>query len=194
MKLEKITDSAEHKYLKTGLDTCYTADTKPAMIELLESLIATQTRCRFHWGEVSGDKAGLDWGDCHDVEGRIGRSTGNIKIPLLIYNRRSSGGGALLTANIVKITATQGGRVIYEHPNYRQKNTQNPKTIKKSKPIQKIKYELRYCLPDNLSMLFANYTDKKECIEQAKFLAKAENRIYYVKEIKSKIIFRTDKS
>lgn len=97
--------------------TSYSAKTAPDMMKRLEALRKSGERCRFHWGDT---KTGQDWGDVHNVRGRIGRSMGPVKIPLLIYNRRSLGGGALLDSCIVKITATRGGRVIYQHPNYRE--------------------------------------------------------------------------
>jgi hypothetical protein len=81
----------------------------------LERLRQTQIRCRFYWGD---QVTGLDWGDTHDVVGRVGRSTGEQKVPLLIHNARSMGGGAILTHCIVKITEARGGRVVYQHPNY----------------------------------------------------------------------------
>ena len=82
---------------------------------LLETLYETQQRVRFHWGDI---KTGKDWGDIYDVSGRIGRSTGINKIPLLIHNRRSLGGGAILTHCIVKITSSLGKHLIYQHPKY----------------------------------------------------------------------------
>jgi hypothetical protein len=97
--------------------TCYHLETSQEMINLLERLRNDQTRVRFHWGNP---RSGKDWNDINDVAGRIGRSTGTYKIPLLIANNRSMGGGALLDHCIVKITYAnkkQGG-TIYQHPNY----------------------------------------------------------------------------
>ena len=77
-------------------------------------------RLRFHWGDV---ETGQDWGDTYDVEGRVGLSTGPIKIPILLNNRRSRGGGAILDHCIVKITESAGKRVLYQHPNYQPSKT-----------------------------------------------------------------------
>jgi hypothetical protein len=96
-------------------DTYYHGDTSYEMVKILHDLRQYDTRVRFHWGDI---ETGRDWGDDYGVKGRIGRSTGPVKIPILIHNRRSHGGGAILTDCIVKITATQGGRVIYQHPKY----------------------------------------------------------------------------
>jgi hypothetical protein len=107
------------KYKETN-GTFYHAEITPVMVGILESIKVNNIRARFHWGDV---KTGKDWGDIYDVAGTIGRSTGPVKIPLLIHNARSMGGGALLDNCIVKITTTRGlktntARVIYQHPNY----------------------------------------------------------------------------
>ena len=112
--METVIDSKGKHYQQYN-DTCFHAETTKEMIMLLEHIRIRQTRCRFHWGDV---KTGKDWGDVWDVKGRIGRSTGPIKIPILIYNARSMGGGAILDHCIVKITETKGGRVLYQHPKY----------------------------------------------------------------------------
>ena len=112
--METVKDSQGKEYQQHN-GTCYHSETTEQMIFLLETLKANQTRVRFHWGDV---KTGKDWGDIYDVKGTIGRSTGTIKIPLLIHNSRSMGGGGILDDCIVKITATRGGRVIYQHPKY----------------------------------------------------------------------------
>lgn len=95
--------------------TWYTFNTPDHMVILLESLRLSQTRVRFHWGDTS---TGRDWGDIFDVTGRVGRSMGPVKAPLLIYNRRSSGGGVILSDCIVKITTSEGKETIYQHKFY----------------------------------------------------------------------------
>ncbi|MCK5563674.1 MAG: hypothetical protein KAJ07_00370 [Planctomycetes bacterium] len=107
-----------HKYQIVN-GTAYCQDTSKEMIAILERLKANQTRARFHWGDT---KTGKDWGDVWGVRGTIGRSTGRIKIPLLIHNSRSLGGGGMLDHCIVKITYAnkKDGGTIYQHPKYHQ--------------------------------------------------------------------------
>ena len=95
--------------------TYYSIETADDMIERLENLRANQTRLRFHWGST---KTGLDWGDEWNVEGTIGRSTGPVKIPLLIHNRRSLAGCGIMDHCIVKIAYAKGKAPIYTHPKY----------------------------------------------------------------------------
>ncbi len=96
----------------------YGEKTSDKMIQILYSLQLRKERVRFHWGNVV---TGLDWGDDFDVKGTVSNSTGPARIPILIHNSRSTGGGAILTDCIVKITATKSGRVIYQHPKYHTK-------------------------------------------------------------------------
>lgn len=104
------------KYKKLPLGTCYRDDTPDSMAELLEGLRVGRGRYKFWYGDV---KTGRAWGDVE--AGRIGRSTGSIKIPLVIKTARSMGGGALLSSCIVKITESRGGREVYKHPHYKDK-------------------------------------------------------------------------
>jgi hypothetical protein len=118
MKTKIIDDTGGPKYKQTEDETCYNLDTSDEMVAILQKLRASQERIRVHYGYTHGKDAGRDWMEEHDVRGRISRSIGARQIPLLIYNARSMGGGGILTDCIVKITATNGGRVIYQHPKY----------------------------------------------------------------------------
>ena len=112
--MKTVTDSTGISY-KESNGTCYNIDTTDEMVNRLERIRGNRTRCRFYFGDTV---TGRDWGDIHYVKGRIGRSTGRFKIPLLVYNRRSMGGGGLLSDCIVRIETTQGGHVLYSHENY----------------------------------------------------------------------------
>jgi len=104
-------------------DTTYHDETPETVIDILETARIARVggqgfRLRFHWGDT---ETGLDWGDTYHVEGYVGRSTGTSKIPLLIWNSRSYGGGAILDNCIVKIATARGKRVLYEHPKYHRR-------------------------------------------------------------------------
>jgi hypothetical protein len=93
--------------------TAYRTETNDKIIEVLESARANKTRIRIFYGDQN---TGKDWNEEWDIMGTIGRSTGTIKIPLLIKNSRSFGGGGLLDHCIVKITIDK--KVVYKHPAY----------------------------------------------------------------------------
>lgn len=101
--------------------TTYHDDTPAAVVQILEQCRTRRprTRIRLCYGETSGPNAGQDWGETYDVAGYVGRSCGPTKIPLLIHNSRSLGGGGILTHCIVSIQESRGGRILYRHPNYR---------------------------------------------------------------------------
>jgi len=99
--------------------TSYHKETKDEVIEVLENARAKRTRLHFEFGDP---KTGKNWNEENDVDGYIGRSTGIIKIPLLIKNSRSTGGGVLLDNCIIAIYTSKGKEVLYKrtYPRSRQ--------------------------------------------------------------------------
>jgi len=72
-----------------------------------------QCRVRIWYGDID---TGLSWLEEYDTMGTIGRSTGQQKIPLLIKNSRSNGGGGILCHCIIRIDVIGSRRTIYKHP------------------------------------------------------------------------------
>lgn len=95
--------------------TSYHTETPAAVIEVLERARQNRTRIHVSYGDRT---SGLDWLEEFDAHGYVGRSIGPIKVPLLVANRRSLGGGAILDHCIVRIRSSAGGRVLYQHPAY----------------------------------------------------------------------------
>jgi len=94
----------------------YYHDTTPReVVEALEMAQATGARVRLFTGDR---KTGKQWFDEHDVCGTVSHSMGPHKIPLLIKNSRSMGGGGILTDCIVRLLVN--GREVYRHPKYRE--------------------------------------------------------------------------
>lgn len=97
--------------------TCYDEDTPKELIGIFEQVRNLGVRVRLYYGD---QMTGRDWKELHDIEGYVSRSTGEIKTPILVYNKNSTGGSSILTANVVKIeyaNKKQGG-VLWAHPNY----------------------------------------------------------------------------
>lgn len=104
--------------LKNG--TAYHFDTPDKIVGILEEARQSNRsiRLRFCFGDV---ETGRDWGETCDTTGYIGRSTGAIKIPLLIKTVNSTGGGGILDHCIVRIEKKINGgsyREVYRHPKY----------------------------------------------------------------------------
>lgn len=95
--------------------TFYHGDTPEEVIDVLERARINGTRIVLDYGDVT---TGKSWGEIHNIVGRIGRSMGPVKIPILLYNRRSLGGGAILDHCIVAIYTSRGKRLLYKHPTY----------------------------------------------------------------------------
>ena len=95
--------------------TTFNDGTPAAVAEALERARGTGERVRFWLGDT---KTGRDWGEENDVTGQVGRSTGKVKIPLLLASKRSTGGGAILTQSIIRLQVA--GREVYRAANYRE--------------------------------------------------------------------------
>lgn len=95
--------------------TSYHVETPAAVIDVLERARQNRTRIHISYGDAA---SGLDWLEEYDIAGYLGRSMGPVKVPLLIANRRSMGGGAMLDHCIVRIRESAGGRILYQHPAY----------------------------------------------------------------------------
>ena len=107
------------KTYKVVNGTSYYIRTPDEVIRVLEHARLNRTRLHVSLGHTDGPKAGLDWLEEFESHGYIGRIMGPIKVPLLVANSRSSGGGALLDHCIVRIRQSAGGRVLWQHPAYR---------------------------------------------------------------------------
>ena len=79
--------------------------------------------CRTHERKIRlilGDTlTGEPWLEEHDVVGRIGRSIGTLKVPLLI-EPGEQGGSAILCACILAIVDWASGNFLYRHDAYRE--------------------------------------------------------------------------
>lgn len=91
--------------------TFYNKSTPKDLIEVLERARENKTRIVLDYGDT---KTGKSWGEVNDIKGYVGRSTGTIKIPLLVFNSRSLGGGGMLDHCILSVHTTKGHRLLYK--------------------------------------------------------------------------------
>lgn len=101
-------------------DTWFSFHTPLEVRDQLESVRVSRKNVRIFYGD---SVTGKSWMDENDVYGKIGRSNGTFKIPLLIPPRQD-GGCAVLTDCIVKIVefSTKKGvvtpKVLYQHKSF----------------------------------------------------------------------------
>lgn len=115
LQITNKTSNSGKVYQVTNNNTAYHSETPLKLISVLEDLIQTRQRVKIYTGDV---KTGICWNEEYDTIGHIGRSTGDFKIPLLVYNSRSYGGGALLDHCILKIRDIKTGRILYQADNF----------------------------------------------------------------------------
>jgi len=89
-------------------------DSKAAKV--LESCRTHGRKIRLILGDTS---TGEPWLEEHDVIGRIGRSTGSLKVPLLI-EAGECGGTAILCVCLLAIIDWGSGEFLYRHAAYRE--------------------------------------------------------------------------
>ena len=99
-------------YRRVESGTCYHADTPETVVDLLETLRRSQRKVRIFYGDT---ETGRSWLDEQDCLGRIGRSLGPIKAPLLVEDGEC-GGPALLDHCIIRIDTPR--KVLYRHPDF----------------------------------------------------------------------------
>ena len=88
---------------------------KDDLINTLESCRVKRNRVRVWLGDI---KTGRSWNEEYDVTGYIGRSGGNYQITLLVNNKRSYGGGALLVDAIIRIDDIKTKRTLWKVDNF----------------------------------------------------------------------------
>lgn len=110
----------QHRALMAGYtklddrDTWYDARTPAGVQVALEDARKSNDIMRVFTGDTL---TGRDWMEEYDTIGRIGRSGGAMKVPLLVP-KRDIGGPALLTHCIVRILNVTKGKEVYRHPSY----------------------------------------------------------------------------
>ena len=106
-------EETESKYIQHE-GTSYDKDTDPEVMRIFSKYMHAGIRIRIFLGYK---ETGIEWNEECDTMGYVGRSSGKYKVPILLKTGLSSGGGAVLTAHILKITLD--GIEIYKHPNYK---------------------------------------------------------------------------
>ena len=86
-----------------------------SLMTILLNSYAYNFRIRIWYGDP---ETGRSWNEEYNTMGRIGRTTGNIKIPILVKNSRSWGGGSVLVGSIIRIDDIEDKRTLWKVPNF----------------------------------------------------------------------------
>lgn len=92
--------------------TSYDVRTNDNVINILENCRKNNIRIVLDYGNTT---TGKSWNEVFNIVGRIGRSTGNIKVPILLYNNRSIGGHSILDHCIISIKKSKGSEILYSY-------------------------------------------------------------------------------
>ena len=128
----KLSNGNVIKYARVTSGTCYHQETSDQVIRLLEKLQNNGIEVRIFYGDT---QTGQSWHDEFEVVGRIGRSTGSIKIPLLVP-KGDCGGPGLLDHCIIRIDSREG--TLYQHKKFRVGDMTLSKGATKSYPWEVI--------------------------------------------------------
>lgn len=97
------------------MTTHFHKDTSELVMRAINELLANRDNVRIFTGNTD---TGVAWAEEYDVFGRIGRSTGSQKVPLLVAPR-ANGGPALLDHCIIGILGRDSNKRLfwyYKHP------------------------------------------------------------------------------
>lgn len=96
-------------------ETWFHPETPEKVRKVIEKYRKSGDKLRIYYGDV---ETGRDWLDEFEIIGFVGRSSGLMKIPLLMDD--GIGGSGMLEHCIVKMQDGNTGRVLYQNPNYHQ--------------------------------------------------------------------------
>lgn len=110
--------------------TWFDAGTATEVKRILELAIESGKKLRLFFGDA---ETGRDWMEEYDTVGKIGRSTGPMRVPLLL-DSKGEGGPAILTRNVIRIQNATNGQDLYVHPEYQEPVLRNTPIADGSSP------------------------------------------------------------
>lgn len=94
----------------------YHEKTPKEVISVLERCRKNRTRIKVNLGDIL---TGKSWNEENDITGYIGLCRGKSALfPILLNNASSTGGGEIMTDNILQIKESKGSRIIYQSKNF----------------------------------------------------------------------------
>lgn len=90
-------------------------ETSDSLIAVLKRYENKPYRIRIWYGNKQTGEA---WNEEYDIAGTIGRSSGTIKVPILLKTKNSHFGGAILVGNIIRIDDIKDKRTLWQADNF----------------------------------------------------------------------------
>lgn len=90
----------------------YHKETSAEVIEILQRCRIEKVRIVLDYGDT---KTGKSWNETFGIVGKIGLSTGPLKVPILLYSKLSTSGPIINTNCIIGIRTSKGGHIIYSN-------------------------------------------------------------------------------
>lgn len=107
---QAVTQAAKANIKETWFDP----ETPAKVRRILEQYRKSGEELRVFYGDT---ETGRSWMDENDVMGKIGRSCGTFKVPLLIENGEH-GGPAMLDHCVIRLMDVESGKELYRHPKF----------------------------------------------------------------------------
>lgn len=145
---------------------CFSESTAEEVCKVLLGLRSTRKRVRLFYGDVATGKC---WNDLYGTMGYLGKSTGKQPILILLNNRSSVGGTAVLDSAIVRITVDK--QVVYTNPNFHIGHIQ----IKQEKRDSVLLWRVVEKVEDRIVEHYV-HEDKQKCVEFVAFLRGERNK------------------
>lgn len=118
---------------KVNLGTWFDPETPTGVRDVLEAAREKGTKVRLWYGDRETGKA---WLEENDVVGKVGRSTGILKVPLIVAPG-DDGGSAISTASVLRVDNARTGKTLYQDPKFHV-----PELTVKSGPIKDLPVEV----------------------------------------------------
>jgi len=82
-----------------------------ALADKLINIREQQERIVVDYGDTTTKQS---WGEVHDITGYVAKTTGIKPMLILVHNKRSHGGGILLTDCILNVKTSKGKNLLYQ--------------------------------------------------------------------------------
>lgn len=102
-------------YLKDKNEVEVYTQVDDCLMAVLSECYRQERRLRVWYGDR---KTGESWFEDCETTGRIGRSCGNFRVPLILADSRSWYGGALSVGSLIRVDDIKARKTLWKVPNY----------------------------------------------------------------------------